>query len=247
MDSAERIAVVASCFAGRDFPVVRRVVKYMHTTEPYSRPEEIAHSLTAALGVTAMLLGIPWLVVRAAENAGAWRVIGALAFGCGGLLMFATSTLYHAVRRPAAKAVLRRLDHSAIYLLIAGTYTPLTIGVVRGSLGWSLFVIVWALAIVGVIVKLTGAMLRIPWASTLIYVLMGWSGLVACRSPPQVCRRWQQEETRARWLSISVKATEIGGELEWCTRRRRPLALNFDRSAAFGSARAPDLQEARRR
>src|SRR5271155_816227 len=153
----------------------------MPTAQPYSRHEEIAHSLTAAVGGAAMVLGIPWLVVRAIENAGAWRVVGALAFGCGGLLMFATSTLYHGLRRPSAKAVLRRLDHSAIYLLIAGTYTPFAIGVVRGSLGWSLFGIVWALAIVGVIVKLTGAMLRIPWASTLIYVLMGWSGLVACR------------------------------------------------------------------
>lgn len=153
----------------------------MHIAEPYSRTEEIAHSLTAASGVAALLLGIPWLVVRAAYSTGSWRVIGVLAFGCGGLLMFATSTLYHAARRPAAKAVLRRLDHSAIYLLIAGTYTPYTLGVVRGSLGWFLFGIVWALAIVGVIVKLTGAMLRIPWASTLIYVFIGWIGLVACR------------------------------------------------------------------
>jgi hemolysin III len=153
----------------------------MHTAEPYSRPEEIAHSVTAALGVAAMLLGIPWLVIRATESTGAWRVIGALAFGSGALLMFATSTLYHAVRRPTAKAMLRRLDHSAIYLLIAGTYTPFTIGVVRGSLGWSLFGIVWALAIVGVIVKLTGAMLRIRWASTLIYVVIGWIGIVACK------------------------------------------------------------------
>jgi hemolysin III len=153
----------------------------MHTAAPYSRPEEIAHSATAALGVAAMLLGIPWLVVGAAENGGEWRVIGALSFGCGGLLMFVTSTLYHAARSPNAKAVLRRLDHSAIYLLIAGTYTPLTIGVVRGSLGWSLFWIVWALAIVGVIVKLTGALLRVPWASTLIYIVIGWIGLAAGR------------------------------------------------------------------
>jgi hemolysin III len=153
----------------------------MHRADPYSRAEEIAHSLTAALGVAALSFGIPWLVVRAAESTGAWRVIGALAFGLGGLLMFFTSTLYHAARRPAAKAVLRRLDHSAIYLLIAGTYTPFTLGVVRGSLGWALFGIVWTLAIVGVIVKLTGGMLRIPWASTLIYLLMGWIGLVACR------------------------------------------------------------------
>jgi hemolysin III len=148
---------------------------------PYSRTEEIAHSLTAALGVAALSLGIPWLVVRATESAGTWRVIGVLAFGCGGLLMFITSTLYHAARRARAKAVLRRLDHSAIYLLIAGTYTPFTLGVVRGSLGWFLFGILWTLAIVGVIVKLTGALLRIPWASALIYVLMGWIGLVAGR------------------------------------------------------------------
>jgi len=153
----------------------------MHTAEPYSRTEEIAHSLTAALGVAALLLGIPWLVIRATESTGVWRVVGVLAFGCGALLMFATSTLYHAARRPRAKAVLRRLDHSAIYLLIAGTYTPFTLGVVRGSLGWLLFGIVWTLAISGVIVKLTGAMLRIPWASTLIYLLIGWIGLVACR------------------------------------------------------------------
>jgi hemolysin III len=153
----------------------------MHTADSYSRTEEIAHSLTAALGVAAMSLGIPWLVVRAAASTGAWRVIGVLAFGCGGLLMFATSTLYHAATRPTAKAVLRRLDHSAIYLLIAGTYTPFTLGVVRGPLGWFLFGIVWILAIVGVIVKLTGALLRIPWASTLIYVSIGWIGMVACR------------------------------------------------------------------
>jgi hemolysin III len=95
--------------------------------------------------------------------------------------MFATSTLYHAARRPTAKAMLRRLDHSAIYILIAGTYTPLALGVIRGSLGWTLFGVVWALAIVGVIVKLTGAMLRVPWASTLIYLLIGWIGIVACK------------------------------------------------------------------
>ena len=153
----------------------------MSAAESYSRREEIAHSVTAAVGVAAMLLAIPCLVVKAAENSGAWRVIGALAFGCGGLMMFATSTLYHAARRPAAKAVLRRLDHSAIYLLIAGTYTPFTIGVIRGSLGWTLFGIVWGLAIVGVIAKLCGGMLQIPMLSTLLYVVIGWIGVVAFR------------------------------------------------------------------
>jgi hemolysin III len=153
----------------------------MHAAQYYSRAEEIAHSFTAAIGVAAMSLGIPWLVFRAAENGGAWRVIGALAFGLGGLMMFGTSTIYHAAQRPAAKAVLRRFGHSAIYLLIAGTYTPFTIGVIRGSLGWSLFGVVWGLAILGVIAKLSGGMLRIPALSTLLYVVIGWIGVVAFR------------------------------------------------------------------
>jgi hypothetical protein len=148
----------------------------MHAPESYSRTEEIAHALTAALGVAAMLLGIPWLVMKAAENGGVWRVIGAVAFGCGGLMMFATSTLYHAARLPERKAWLRRLDHSAIYLLIAGTYTPFTIGVIRGSLGWSLFGIVWGLALLGVVAKLSGGNAAHPGAldAALRGDRMGW-------------------------------------------------------------------------
>jgi hemolysin III len=153
----------------------------MPTAESYSRAEEIAHSFTAAVGAGAMLLGVPWLVLRAAERGGAWRVVGALAFGFGALMMFSTSTLYHAARQPAAKAWLRRWDHSAIYLLIAGTYTPLTIGVIGGPLGWSLFGIVWGLAVVGVIAKLSGGLLRIPLLSTVLYLVIGWIGVVAFR------------------------------------------------------------------
>jgi hemolysin III len=153
----------------------------MPTAESYSRAEEVAHSFTAAVGAVAMLLGIPWLVLRASASGGAWRIIGALAFGFGALMMFSTSTLYHAARQPAAKAWLRRLDHSAIYLLIAGTYTPLTIGVIGGALGWALFGIVWGLAIVGVIAKLSGSLLRIPLLSTVLYLVIGWIGVVAFR------------------------------------------------------------------
>jgi hemolysin III len=128
-----------------------------------------------------MLLGTPWLVVRAAQNGSAWQVFGVLAFGIGALMMFSTSTLYHAARRPAAKAWLRRLDHSAIYFLIAGTYTPISIGVIGGTLGWVLFGIVWGIAIVGVTIKLNGSLLRIPLVSTLLYLAIGWIGVVAVR------------------------------------------------------------------
>jgi hemolysin III len=151
----------------------------MPTVDSYSRAEEVAHSFTAAIGVLAMLVGTPWLVVRAAQNGGAWRVLGVLAFGFGALMMFSTSTLYHAASRPAAKAWLRRLDHSAIYLLIAGTYTPLSIGVIGGTFGWVLFGIVWGVAIIGVGLKLSGSLLRIPLVSTLLYLLLGWIGVVA--------------------------------------------------------------------
>jgi hemolysin III len=153
----------------------------MRAAEAYSGIEEVVHSLTAAVGAAAMLFGIPWLVIKAAESGGSWRIIGALAFGFGALSMFATSTLYHASRKPAAKDLLRRLDHSAIYLLIAGTYTPLTIGVIGGALGWSLLGIVWGLAILGVITKLSGNLLRIPLLSTALYLLIGWIGVVAFR------------------------------------------------------------------
>jgi hemolysin III len=152
----------------------------MNAYHPYSHGEEIAHSVTAAIGVAATIAGVPWLIATAALHGGAWRVLGAIAFGIGALSMFGTSTLYHCVRRPDLKAVLRKLDHSAIYILIAGTYTPFTIGVVRGSLGWSLFGIVWALAVLGVATKMAGR-LRIPLFSTILYVLIGWIGVVAFR------------------------------------------------------------------
>lgn len=153
----------------------------MQETSAYSRSEEMLHSLTALIGVVAMCIGTPWLVLRALAHDEEWPAVGAGAFGLGALLMFGTSTLYHHARRPRAKAMLRRLDHSAIYLLIAGTYTPFTLGVIGGVLGWSLFLIVWSLALVGVGIKLGGVLLNVPMLSTILYLLMGWIGVVAFR------------------------------------------------------------------
>ncbi len=150
-------------------------------SHPYSAREELAHTATAALGVAATLIGLPWLIVAAVVHGGAWRILGAVSFGVGALLMFGTSTLYHAARKPGVKAMLRRLDHSAIYLLIAGTYTPFTIGVVRGSLGWTLFGVVWGLAVLGTVMKMSGGGLRIPLLSTVLYLAIGWIGIIAVR------------------------------------------------------------------
>jgi hemolysin III len=150
-------------------------------TASYSQHEETLHGLTALVGVVGISIATLWLVLGAHAPGDPWRVVGAAIFGLGALTMFVTSALYHLVRRPDAKAVLRRLDHSAIYFLIAATYTPFTLGVIGGVLGWSLFAVVWILAVTGVAIKLGGLLLNVPKLSTVLYLLMGWLAVVAVR------------------------------------------------------------------
>jgi hemolysin III len=145
---------------------------------PYSRPEELAHALTAALGIVACAVAIPWLVFVSAGDP--WRLTGALAFGCSALAMFVTSVIYHWAHEPELKLLLRRLDHSAIYLLIAGTYTPFTLIAMDGNWGWALFGVVWALAAFGVIAKTTVGF-RYPRLSLWLYLGMGWLIVIAIK------------------------------------------------------------------
>jgi hemolysin III len=147
----------------------------------YSRGEELAHWATHALGAVASLAGIAWLLATAVANgASPWRAIGGVVFGASALLLFTTSVLYHATTSPRLKPRLRLLDHSAIYVLIAGTYTPFALGVLDGAWGWTLFGLVWGLALAGIAAKLTLGF-RFPLASTLLYLAMGWIGVVAAR------------------------------------------------------------------
>jgi hemolysin III len=106
---------------------------------------------------------------------------GGLTFGLSALLMFTTSVLYHAARDPAARLRLRRLDHAAIYLLIAGTYTPFTLGALRGTWGWSLAAVIWTLALLGIVFKTTRLGFRFHRTSVVLYVLMGWLAVVAAK------------------------------------------------------------------
>lgn len=148
---------------------------------PYTRGEEIAHVVTHGAGIIASALGIAWLVIKAdADGAGPWRMTGGIIFGVSALLLFATSVLYHSSRSPRLRPRLRLLDHSAIYLLIAGTYTPFALGVLGGAWGWSLFGLVWGLALAGILAKTTLGF-RFPVSSTLLYLAMGWIGVVAAR------------------------------------------------------------------
>lgn len=150
------------------------------TTAPDTQAirEELANALTHGVGATAALAGGAVLIALAALYGDGWQLIGAIVFGICLLLLYIASTLYHAIQHPVTKARLKVFDHCAIYLLIAGTYTPFTLIGLRGSLGWWLFAAIWTLALAGIVFKLffTG---RFKLLSTLIYVAMGWLVLAA--------------------------------------------------------------------
>jgi hemolysin III len=151
------------------------------TPNRYSHGEEIAHVATHAVGIALSIAAIVALLLAAnANGAGAWRAAGGVIFGASALLLFTTSVLYHAARSPHLKPRLRLLDHSAIYVLIAGTYTPLALGVLGGTWGWTLFGLVWGLAVLGVAAK-TVLGFRFHLSSTLLYLAMGWIGVVAAK------------------------------------------------------------------
>ena len=140
--------------------------------------EEIANTITHGIGVPASIVALVILVVRAARGGEAREIVGVAIFGATLCTLYLASTLYHAARHPRVKARLKVFDHSAIYLLIAGTYTPLMIGGLRGAWGWSLFGVIWGLAMLGIGFKLvyTG---RFRLVSTLVYIAMGWLALIA--------------------------------------------------------------------
>ena len=140
---------------------------------PHTRGEEIANSVSHGVGVLAALIGAPVLVANAMRHGGAAAVVGAVVFAVTMLLLYSASTIYHALPTGRAKEVMRVVDHAAIFLLIAGTYTPFTLGVLRGPLGWTLFGLIWVMAIGGVTLKVLHGP-RYPIVSTCLYVGMGW-------------------------------------------------------------------------
>ena len=141
--------------------------------------EEIANSITHGVGLAASVAALPLLLLAAARH-DAWSIVGASVFGGTLVLLYGASTMYHALARTRARGVLRVIDHSAIFLLIAGTYTPFVLGPMRGPWGWSLLGAVWGLAALGITFKATMG-IRYPIASTAVYVLMGWLVVVAAR------------------------------------------------------------------
>ncbi len=149
-------------------------------TTTYTRGEEIANSLTHGAGLLLSIGGLAVLVTFAALHGDAWAVTAGAVFGATLVLLYASSTLYHSLRTPRLKHLVRVVDHVAIFFLIAGTYTPFMLVNLRGPWGWSLFGVIWALAVAGTALKIffTG---RFRILSTLIYLFMGWIVLVAIK------------------------------------------------------------------
>lgn len=146
---------------------------------PQSLGEEIANSVSHGIGFVAALAAFPVLVLGALQH-GPSAVVGAAIFAATMSLLYLTSTIYHALAENRAKRVFRILDHGAIYLLIAGTYTPFTLGVLRGAWGWTLFGMIWGLAIFGVVVKSMGG-IRYHRLSVALYLAMGWLVVIAAK------------------------------------------------------------------
>jgi len=139
----------------------------------YSVGEEVAHAVTHGLGAVAGIVGLVVLVAYSVLYGDIWHVVSSCIFGASLILLYTSSTLYHGIPIPRAKQVLRVLDHSAIYLLIAGTYTPFLLVTFRETFGWYMFAVMWTLALAGVCFKIfaTG---KFEKTSVAIYIGMGW-------------------------------------------------------------------------
>ncbi len=157
-------------------PKKKSVKKEKH----YTVGEEIASSITHGIGAVLSIAALVILVVLAAKKGDAWRIVSFSIYGTSLILLYLASTLYHGIQHPGAKHVFKILDHSSIFLLIAGTYTPFLLVNLRGPWGWTLFGVIWALAVIGIVFK---AVFIGKWkkVSTLAYVAMGWLVVVALK------------------------------------------------------------------
>jgi hemolysin III len=143
----------------------------------YSVGEEIANSITHGLGVVLSIAGLATLASFASVFGTVMHIVSCSIYGASLILMYTASTLYHSIPLPRAKAVLRRLDHSAIFLLIAGTYTPFTLVTLQGLWGWTLCALVWTLALVGILMQKV-LIRQKAFVTALPYVALGWLAVV---------------------------------------------------------------------
>ncbi len=146
----------------------------------YSLAEEIMNSVTHGAGLLVSAAGLVLLIVLSSIYGQASHIVSCTVFGISLVLLYTASTLYHSFQRPNIKRIFRIIDHSCIYVLIAGTYTPFLIIIVRGTLGWAIFAVVWSLTILGIIFK-AFFVNRFEIVSTIAYIVMGWLIILAIK------------------------------------------------------------------
>lgn len=152
----------------------------MSSAKKYSAAEELAHSVSHGIGVLLGVVGLIVMLWLSFEYGDMWHVVSVSIYGFSVILLYSASTLYHAITNARAKHFFQLMDHAAIFILIAGTYTPFLLVNLRGPWGWTLFVIIWSIAIGGVMLE-TMKKERIKWLSLTLYLGLGWLALVAMK------------------------------------------------------------------
>ncbi|NIQ96202.1 MAG: hemolysin III family protein, partial [Desulfuromonadales bacterium] len=146
----------------------------------YTTGEEVANSVTHGIGAGLAITGLIFLIYYSVVYGTAWHIVSCAIYGTTLVLLYTVSTLYHSIPSPRFKSVMRILDHAAIFLLIAGTYTPFTLVSLRGPWGWSLFGVIWGAAILGILFQTALQKSRV-WFTVALYILMGWAVVVAIK------------------------------------------------------------------
>ncbi|MEF9951877.1 MAG: hemolysin III family protein [Clostridium sp.] len=146
----------------------------------YTKGEEIANAITHGIGVVLSIAALVLLILCGIKYGDVWYIVSSIIYGVTLITLYLGSTLYHSIPSPKAKKVLRIVDHSSIFLLIAGTYTPFTLTVLRGPLGWTIFGVVWGCTIFGIVMKIF-FLEKFEKVSTFMYVGMGWFIVIALK------------------------------------------------------------------
>jgi hemolysin III len=176
----------------------------LNLSRDQSRGEELANSISHGIALVAVLVGTPFLILSAVQQGATGVVVGASVFSATAIFLYLSSTVYHALTPGKAKDVSRVIEHSAIFLLIAGTYTPFTLGILKGVWGWTLFSLIWVLAIAGVALKIFERRPHYIF-STCLYLFMGW--LIVLAIPPLLTK---MPTTGVVWLVAGGLSYTVG-------------------------------------
>jgi len=156
------------------------------TGENYTLGEEICNSVTHGIGALISISGLVLLIVFSAMYGNVNHIVSCTIFGTALVLLYTASTLYHSLKKPKLKHIFKIFDHSCIYVLIAGTYTPFLLVTISGAVGWTMLIIVWSLAVVGILFKIF-FIYRFKIISTIAYILMGWIIIFAIKPLFMLC------------------------------------------------------------